>query len=68
MEPSFMVVSLLSLDEFNEPSLADELSTSQPTIHRIKNGGEPKYRLGRRIEALYQARFGSDIKSDNNAA
>lgn len=39
---------------FSQSSLARALETSQPTIHRItKNGADPGYELGKRIEALY---------------
>jgi len=68
MKTSIMVARLLACDEFNEPSLAKALGTSQPTIHRIKNGSHPRYELGRRIETLYLSRLGDDVNSGDTAA
>ena len=49
-----MVNSLLA-SGFTEGSLAKEVGTSQPTIHRIKKGSEPSYTLGKTIESIYMS-------------
>ena len=37
-----------------EGQIAKEVKTTQPNVHRIKNGSEPKYKLGCRIVQFYQ--------------
>lgn len=37
----------------SEQAIADELGCSQPTVHRIINGQEPKYYLGKAIEVMH---------------
>lgn len=36
-----------------EQSIATAVDTSQPTIHRAKNGSNCKYEIGKKIELLY---------------
>lgn len=61
---SKMIGELLSVG-MTEQSIAEEVQTSQPTIHRIKTGSNCKYELGKRIEVLHGERF---IDSEQNTA
>lgn len=45
------ILKLLQIYE-NETALAVMANTSQPTISRLKNGGNPSWKVGKAIEAL----------------
>lgn len=39
----------------SETEIAQRIGVSQPTVNRIKNGADPAYRTGKRLERLYRA-------------
>ena len=62
MKISHMIKALLD-SGLTEKNIAEQVSTTQPTVNRIKRGGNPAYELGCRIESFYRSQF-SD-KSNN---
>jgi len=51
-----------------EQSIATAVDTSQPTIHRAKNGSNCKYEIGKRIELLYLDRIGTANNSNHRVS
>jgi len=58
-----MVKRLLSDGGMTETELAGLAGLSQPTVNRIKGGAGTSYETGKRIEAIYAARFGVSTPS-----
>mgnify|MGYP005817909937 CR=1 FL=1 len=48
-----MLTELVALG-YSQRAIADECRSSQPNIHRAMNGAEPRYSLGKAIEALHR--------------
>ena len=48
-----MLTELAALG-YSQRAIADECRSSQPNIHRAMNGAEPRYSLGKAIEALHR--------------
>ena len=53
-----MVKALIDSDKkWTERAVAQNVQTSQPTIHRIYKGSMPSWDLGERIFRLYESEF-----------
>ncbi|WP_396586443.1 hypothetical protein [Bermanella sp. R86510] len=59
---SRIIESLIS-SGLTEHEIAKNVKSSQPNIHRIKNGSEPKYSLGCRIVDFYESHTRSSLSN-----
>lgn len=48
------MLSDLSAWGWSQARIADQCSTTQPTIFRITKGGDTRYEVGKAIESLYK--------------
>ena len=49
------VLQTLIASGLSETEIAQRIGVSQPTVNRIKNGADPAYRTGKKLEQLHRA-------------